>query len=314
MSCCTPQSRRPSGVQLSAGSPSPDASEGTCPDLVSIAAGDFLMGSDGPDAIAGDGEGPARPIHLSAYRIAPATVTNREFAAFVRATHYVTDAEQEGFSFVFFLQMPEGARRSARRVAGGLPWWMPVENASWQRPEGSGSHIYERLDHPVVHVSWNDAIAYCAWAGVLLPTEAQWEKAARGGLQGKRFAWGDALVAPDGEFRCNVWRGSFPELPETGWHPSPVAARSGLANDYGLFNTCGNVWEWCADAYDPHYHTSTADVNPRSECASGSRSLRGGSFLCHDSYCYRYRVSARHANTPSSSASNIGFRVSADPA
>jgi formylglycine-generating enzyme required for sulfatase activity len=279
------------------------------PDLVTIAAGDFWMGNDGPDAIAGDGEGPARRVHLSAFRIAPAVVTNREFAAFVRATHYVTEAEQEGVSFVFFLQVPEAVRSRARRVARGLPWWMPVENASWQRPEGSGSHIFERLDHPVVHVSWNDAAAYCAWAGVSLPTEAQWEKAARGGLEGKRFAWGDHLVAADGSYGCNVWRGTFPEAPEASWSPAPVAARSGAANGYGLFNTCGNVWEWCADAYNPDYHTMTASIDPRAEATTGSRALRGGSFLCHESYCYRYRVSARHANTPSSAASNVGFRV-----
>lgn len=309
MSCCPPGSRRPSDVRPSGGVPS-GGTEGATPDLVTIETGEFLMGSDGPDAISGDGEGPARRIHLSAYRIAPATVTNREFAAFVRATHYVTDAEQEGFSFVFFLQMPEGARKSARRVASGLPWWMPVENASWQRPEGSGSHIYERLDHPVVHVSWNDAMAYCAWAGVTLPTEAQWEKAARGGLEGKRFAWGDGLVGADGSYGCNVWRGTFPDAPEAGWQPSPLAARSGLANGYGLYNTCGNVWEWCADAYDPNYHSTTASIDPRGVTDTGSRTLRGGSFLCHESYCYRYRVSARHANTPSSSASNIGFRIS----
>jgi sulfatase modifying factor 1 len=312
MSCCTPdpapQSRgQPQSVARSAGA----SCDGARGDLVTIAAGDFLMGSDAADAIAGDGEGPARRVHLSAYAIAPATVTNREFGDFVRATRYVTEAEQEGFSFVFFLQMPEGPRKAARQVASGLPWWMPVAHASWQRPEGRGSHIYDRLEYPVVHVSWNDAVAYCAWAGVSLPTEAQWEKAARGGLEAKRFAWGDSLAGPDGAYACNVWRGTFPDGPETGWHPAPVPARAGLANGYGLFNTCGNVWEWCADAYDPQYHATTGDIDPRAEAATGSRSLRGGSFLCHESYCYRYRVSARHSNTPSSSASNIGFRVCA---
>lgn len=308
MSCCAP-GRTPKGTEdllrsVAAADPIADAS-----DLVTIPAGDFLMGADSPEAIAGDGEGPARRVHLSAYAIAAATVTNRAFADFVRATRYVTDAEHAGSSFVFYLQMPEAARRAARRVASGLPWWMPIDNASWQRPEGSGSHIYDRLDHPVVHVSWNDAQAYCAWARVSLPTEAQWEKAARGGLEGRRFAWGDALVEPDGRYGCNVWRGTFPNAPAPGWSPAPVAARSGTANGYGLFNVCGNVWEWCADQFDLDYHTATSVIDPIGMASTGSRSLRGGSFLCHESYCYRYRVSARHSNTPSSSASNIGFRV-----
>lgn len=309
MSCCTPGSKRQSGLQKGSAPQMVGGAGARCPDLVPIEAGEFLMGNDGPDAIAGDGEGPARRVQLSAYQIAPATVTNREFAAFVRATRYVTEAEQEGYSFVFFLQMPEAARRSARRVASGLPWWMPVDNACWQRPEGSGSHVYDRPDHPVVHVSWNDAIAYCTWAGAALPTEAQWEKAARGGLEGRRFAWGDTLVAADGGLSCNVWRGTFPEAPDANWPPSPVAACSGAANGYGLYNVCGNVWEWCADSYDPRYHLNTASVDPFADAATGARSLRGGSFLCHASYCYRYRVSARSSNTPSSSASNIGFRV-----
>jgi formylglycine-generating enzyme required for sulfatase activity len=142
-----------------------------------------------------------------------------------------------------------------------------------------------------VHVSWHDAQAYCAWAGARLPSEAQWECAARGGLAGKRFAWGDDLMI-DGVPRCNVWRGEFPNKPAAGWSPAPVDARSGEANGFGLFNVCGNVWEWCDDWFVP-----------------GQRAMRGGSFLCHDSYCNRYRVAARGANTPGSTASNIGFRV-----
>lgn len=308
MSCCTPEGpKQATGVtraSMSAGVRRADI------DLVPIPAGDFRMGNDGPDAIAGDGEGPARRVTLSAYAIAPATVTNAAFAAFVRATRYVTEAEQEGFSFVFYLQVPEEARRTARRVVSGLPWWMPIEHACWQRPEGAGSHIYDRPQHPVVHVSWNDAQAYCAWAGVQLPTEAQWEKAARGGLEGRRFAWGDDLIVA-GRTGCNVWRGDFPQAPEPGWLPAPVAARSGEPNAYGLYNVCGNVWEWCRDAFDPAYHTATACHDPIGVAATGVRALRGGSFLCHDSYCFRYRTSARHANTPSSTASNIGFRVAA---
>ena len=257
-----------------------------------IPAGTFAMGNDGPDAVPGDGEGPTRRITLGAFFIGATTVTNAEFAAFVRATRYITDAERLGTSFVFYLQVSAAQREAAQHVVSGLPWWLPVEHASWQRPEGPGSQIRDRDGHPVVHVSWNDAQAYCAWAGTRLPSEAEWERAARGGLERRRFAWGDELFDADGAPRCNVFRGEFPNAPARGWTPEPIDARSGKANGYGLFNVCGNVWEWCADPL-PFAH----------------RPLRGGSFLCHDSYCNRYRVAARSSNTAETSTSNIGFRV-----
>ena len=276
--------------------------------LVEIAACDFLMGNNGPDAIPGDGEGPMRRVWLSAFSIAPAAVTNREFGDFVRATRYVTEAERANFSFVFFLQANAEVRATSRQTAAGMPWWLAVEHASWQRPEGPGTHIYERLDHPVVHVSWNDAQAYCAWAGVRLPTEAEWECAARGALEGQRYPWGDQLMR-DGDPRCNIWRGSFPNGPLPEWQPGTIGAASGEPNGFGLFNACGNVWEWCADWYHADYHSATASKDPSYAVATGCRAMRGGSFLCHDSYCNRYRVASRHANTPQSAAGNIGFRV-----
>ncbi len=257
-----------------------------------IPAGTFRFGNDGPDAVPGDGEGPARVVAVAAFRIAAAAVSNAGFAAFVRATQYVTDAERLGSSFVFYLQVPVAARAAAQRVVTGLPWWLPVAAACWQRPEGPGSHVRARPGHPVVHVSWNDAQAYCDWAGARLPDEIEWERAARGGLEGKRFAWGDELLDGAGVPRCNVFRGAFPNAPAPGWPPAPVDARAGAANGFGLFNVCGNVWEWCAD-----------------RLAGGHRPLRGGSFLCHDSYCNRYRVAARSSNSESSSTGNIGFRV-----
>jgi formylglycine-generating enzyme required for sulfatase activity len=278
--------------------------------LVRLDGGVFTMGTDGPDAVPGDGEGPARRVTLGAFAIAAATLTNRAFADFVRATRYVTDAERLGSSFVFYLQLPDVARVGARRAVRGLPWWVPTEGACWQRPEGPGSHVHDRPDHPVVHVSWTDAQAYCGWAGVRLPTEAEWEFAARGGREGTRFPWGDELW-DEGVPRCNVWRGSFPNAPDPGWTPGPDVAHSGAPNGYGLFNVCGNVWEWCADWFDAGYHVDTATVDPIGARPSGRRSMRGGSFLCHDSYCNRYRLSSRHSNTPDSAASNIGFRVAA---
>jgi formylglycine-generating enzyme required for sulfatase activity len=259
--------------------------------FVDVAACEFLMGNEGPDANREDHEGPIRSVGVGAFSIGAATVTNRAFDAFVRATRYVTDAERYGSSFVFYLQVPNEQRASLRRVVPGLPWWVDVPDACWQRPEGPGSDVHTRLDHPVVHVSWHDANAYCAWAGARLPSEAEWECAARGGLPGKRYAWGDELLA-GGVPRCNVWRGDFPNRPVQGWNPAPVAAASGEANGFGLFNVCGNVWEWCEDWFTP-----------------GRRAMRGGSFLCHDSYCNRYRVAARGSNTPGSTASNIGFRA-----
>jgi len=257
-----------------------------------IPAGAFTMGNDGPDAVPGDGEGPLRRVTLDAFRIGATTVTNAEFAAFVRATRHVTDAERSGSSFVFYRQVSPAQRAAARAVVAELPWWLPIDDACWQRPEGARSHVHDRPGDPVVHVSWRDALAYCAWAGTRLPSEAEWERAARGGLEGKRFAWGDDLLDADGLPRCNVFRGTFPNAPAPGWRPGPIDAGAGAPNGFGLHNVCGNVWEWCADARE-----------------GGQRALRGGSFLCHDSYCNRYRVAARSANAPASSASNIGFRV-----
>ena len=265
------------------------------------------MGNDSGDACAGRRRRPRTARTLGAYAIAPATVTNREFADFVRATRYVTDAEQAGSSFVFYLQSRHPAAVGATDVRG-LPWWLPVADACWQRPEGPGSDVRDRPIIPSFSLLERRA-GYCDWAGLRLPSEAEWECAARGGLEGRRFAWGDDLLEADGTPRCNVWRGTFPAAPADGWTPGPIAARNGETNGLGLFNCCGNVWEWCADWYSPAYHRETTAADPRFERTTGQRSMRGGSFLCDDSYCNRYRVAARHGNTPDSAASNIGFRV-----
>jgi len=270
------------------------------------------MGDDSGVGFAEDGEGPARRVTVGPLRIGATAVTNREFAAFVRATRFVTEAERNGSSYVFYRQLPPALRSDARRTPPGLPWWVEVPDACWQRPHGPGSQVHDRPEHPVVHVSWNYAQAYCAWAGVRLPTEAEWEYAARGGLEGCRFPWGDRLdpvAAPP----CNIWQGRFPDAPADGWQPDTVPVTAHPPNGFGLYNVAGNTWEWCADWFDPAYHRTTPDHAPRGEVASGRRSMRGGSFLCHDSYCNRYRVAARGANTPSSAASNTGFRVAAAP-
>ncbi len=294
----------------SAGIPAPAGSSAA--DRVAIAGARFLMGAPPGEGFDEDGEGPPRWVTLEPYAIGATTVTNRQFAEFVRDTRYVTDAERLGGSFVFWLQVPPTLRDGVRRVPAGLPWWLPVEHASWQRPEGPGSHVHERPDHPVVHVSWHDARAYCAWAGARLPTEAQWECAARGGLHAARYPWGDEL-APGGRARCNIWRGTFPDRPEPGWSPGPVPVRSYAANALGVHESSGNVWEWCEDWFSPDYHRLTAAHEPRFEEPTGRRSMRGGSFLCHASYCNRYRVGARGQNTPATTTSHCGFRVAWPP-
>jgi sulfatase modifying factor 1 len=264
------------------------------------------MGTDSTEGFPADGEGPVREVRLSPFRIAATTVTNEQFTAFVRATGYITQAEEAGTSFVFYLQVPPQWRALIRQHPQGLPWWLEVPDACWQRPAGPGSTIEGRMDHPVVHVSWDDAQAYCRWAGVRLPTEAQWEFAARGGLQQQRYPWGNDMPAQPA---CNIWRGMFPNEPAADWQPDTTRARSFAANGFGLYNMAGNVWEWCEDWFHPHYHRITAAADPLQAEATGRRSSRGGSFLCHDSYCNRYRVAARGSNTPHSSSSNHGFRV-----
>ncbi|MEJ8838698.1 formylglycine-generating enzyme family protein [Ramlibacter sp. AN1133] len=280
---------------------------------MALPGGRFVMGTDACEGFAEDGEGPAREVEVSPFRIAPTAVTNAQFRAFVRATRYITDAEAAGSSFVFYLQVEVQRRAAIRQVSRELPWWLQVEGACWQRPAGAGSGIADRMDHPVVHISWNDAAAYCAWAGLRLPTEAEWEYAARGGLAQQRYPWGDAFE-PGGERCCNTWQGHFPAQPAPGWAPGTVPADAFTPNGYGLHNMAGNAWEWCADWFSPTYHRTTAVRDPLQERATGRRSLRGGSFLCHESYCNRYRVAARGSNSPESSASNLGFRVAAPAA
>ncbi|SCB18218.1 Formylglycine-generating enzyme, required for sulfatase activity, contains SUMF1/FGE domain [Bradyrhizobium shewense] len=274
----------------------------------SLIGGTFHMGSAGIGFVE-DGEGPVRLVTLSRFAIACHAVSNLQFGDFVRATGYTTDAERYGWSFVFDGLLPEETRAARTTRVQETPWWVPVTRAYWAQPEGPASSILDRLDHPVVHVSWNDAQAYCRWSGTRMPTEAEWEMAARGGLDRATYPWGDELK-PGGEHRCNIWQGNFPDLNtlDDGYFgTAPV--HSFVPNGYGLHNVAGNVWEWCEDYFSPSYHRLTPSRDPLNREPAPNRSMRGGSFLCHESYCNRYRVAARSSNTPDSASSNIGFRV-----
>ena len=270
------------------------------------------MGTDEPFRYPGDGEGPAREITLHPYRISKYSVTDTQFRSFVDDTGYRTEAERFGWSFVFHLFLPDDFPDT--RGVAATPWWRQVYGADWAHPVGPQSDLEGLAGHPVVHVSWNDAQAYCSWAGVRLPSEAEWEMAARGGLVQKRFVWGDEL-APRGRTMCNIFEGNFPieNTAEDGYvGTAPVDAFP--ANGFGLHNMAGNVWEWCDDWFHSDFHIDGPRVDPHGPPSGEAKVMRGGSYLCHDSYCHRYRVSARSSNTPDSSTGNLGFRVAAGPA
>lgn len=306
--CCGPS--RGSGTERV---PGPDTTPRTTADgleLVGVAGGRVRIGNPRDDGYPADGEGPVHEVVLAPYRIAPTTVTNREFERFVAATGHVTEAERFGWSFVFAGQLPD--EFPLTRGVVGAEWWRQVHGATWRSPEGPQADLEGRGEHPVVHVAWSDAVAYCAWIGARLPTEAEWEHAARGGLEGEPFPWGSELE-PGGDHRMNVFQGEFPvhDLGLDG-HTGTAAVRSFPPNGFGLHEVTGNVWEWCADWFDAGYYARSPVADPRGPEAGTHRVMRGGSFLCHESYCRRYRVDARSGNTPDTSSSHLGFRIAAD--
>lgn len=272
-----------------------------------LPGGTFTMGDQHGDGLPADGETPLHQVTLSPYSIDVTSVTNADFARFVEATGYRTDAEMFGFSAVFHLAV-QAKPSQLMSNADGTPWWIGVRGADWRHPGGPLSDLDGLDDHPVTHISWTDARTYCRWAKRRLPTEAEWEYAARGGIDGARYPWGDDLDADD--WSCNIWQGTFPKIntEDDGWlTTAPV--RSYQPNAYGLWQPVGNVWEWCADWFDPGYYRVSPDRDPAGPPRGRARVLRGGSYLCHDSYCNRYRNAARSSNTPDSSMGNAGFRT-----
>jgi formylglycine-generating enzyme len=310
-SCCSP-SNEPSDEDPP---PRPDqhiaSTDGPGTELVELSGGGFWMGAADGDGYPADGEGPVHRVRLGPFAMAPTTVTNADYSAFCDSTGYVTLAEADGWSFVFGGLLPDDFPPT--RGVAAAPWWRQVEGADWRHPAGPHTTFEEVLDHPVVHVTWDDAMAYCRWSGTRLPTEAEWEYAARGGLDRRRFPWGDDLE-PGGEHRMNVFQGEFPGV-DTGadGFAGTAPVRSFPPNGYGLYETSGNVWEWCADWFSPDTYREgerhSPRVDPVGPPVGTHRVMRGGSYLCHDSYCNRYRVGARSANTANSAAGNIGFRV-----
>jgi len=305
--------------------------------MIWIKPGSFLMGGDNKQAY--PDEYPKHKTAVHGFWMDATEVTNAQFAKFVNATWYITTAERKPDWNELKKQLPPGTPKPADSllVAASLvfdppkeavnlndytQWWAWKKGASWRHPHGPGSNIKGKENYPVVHVSWFDAVAYCKWAGKRLPTEAEWEWAARGGLQNKIYPWGDEPV-DEGKVKANTWQGHFPDrntLRDKFYGLAPVA--SFAPNGYGLYDMAGNAWEWCADYYNSNYYKTVAGgaVDPRGPTKSfdpdepytKKRVIRGGSFLCNDSYCTGYRVARRMKSTEDSGMEHLGFRCVED--
>lgn len=267
-----------------------------------IPGGKYLIGTD-EQIFESDKEGPEREVELEQFYLDKYQVSNSDFQEFAQITEYVTEAETFGDSFVFKTLISADIQKEYEdfRVMQA-PWWYKVKGVNWKHPEGSGSTVDERLNHPVVHVSWNDANAFCKWKGKRLPTEAEWEAACRGGKKRKLFPWGNKLTPNDNHW-MNIWQGDFPDgnTVEDG-DVSTCPVDKYRQNEFDLYNIVGNAWDWTSDLW------SADDVSKENP----DRVKKGGSYLCHKSYCYRYRCAARSQNSQDSSAGNLSFRCAKD--
>lgn len=313
---------------------------GAPPGMVWVPGGTFRMGTDDPNYRFQD----AKPVHevfVSGFWMDETEVTNEQFAAFVAATGYVTIAEQKPSKEILLATMPKGNPLPPDEdlVPGSVvfvppekevpferegDWTKWVPGACWKHPEGPGSDIKDRMNHPVVQVCFKDAEAYCKWAGKRLPTEAEWERAARGGLDGKPFAWGDEPIEANGQWRCNIWQGRFGGKPNAlDGHVRTAPVKSFAPNGFGLYDVAGNVWEWCADWYTPGYYLVSPRENPKGpdgsydpsrpdEAHVPKRVQRGGSFLCSDGFCARYKPAGRGKGEVYTGSSHVGFRCARD--
>ena len=304
LSCCAPN--RP----VEPGKNAPQlhgavARESDSPVSVAIPGGKYMVGTNRAE-IPVDGEAPLRISRGGSFGMDQITVTNARFRAFVKDTGYVTDAERLGNSFVFARFLPTSAAPSPAVAAA--PWWLMIDGACWHTPIGPGSETACLPDNPVVHVTWNDALAFARWAGGRLPSEAEWEHAARGGLGDVRFPWGDREPNDQDFFPCNIWQGRFPnkDLGLDGF-VGAAPAKSFEPNGYGLYNMVGNVWEYTSQPFK--VNSLKKDVRQAHAGKVGYKLSKGGSFLCHASYCYRYRIAARTGTSPDSSMSHQGFRL-----
>ncbi|KAH8232745.1 hypothetical protein KR038_006877 [Drosophila bunnanda] len=278
-----------------------DVEEKEFPGMSIIPGGTVSVGTDKPH-FGQDREAPKRKVKVADFYLDKYEVSNEAFEQFVLATNYTTEAERFGDSFLFktLLDAAEQKQLEDFRVASA-PWWYKVKDVNWRHPYGPASNLDGLEQHPVVHVSWRDARKYCQWAGKRLPTETEWEAACRGGKESKLYPWGNKLMPRDQHW-LNIWQGEFPDgnLVDDGFeYTCPVDAFR--QNVYDLYNMVGNVWEWTADLWD----ATDVSLNP-------NRVKKGGSYLCHKSYCYRYRCAARSQNTEDSSAGNLGFRCAKD--
>ncbi|XP_065190821.1 inactive C-alpha-formylglycine-generating enzyme 2-like [Sycon ciliatum] len=264
--------------------------------MVRFESGSYRLGTDEKDAR--DGEGPSRLVSVKPFEMDQYSVTNEQFRKFIRDTKFRTEAEKFGWSFVLEPFVSEKIKATIKESVQGAPWWLPVKGAYWRQPFGPGSSIKEMMHYPAVHISWNDATAYCKWAKKRLPTEAEWEFAARGGgQQGKKYPWGNKYEKK----RMNIWQGEFPDTntKEDGYHGVCPADAFKPQNEKGMYNMIGNVWEWTSDQF-------------RDESGGQEKKyvLRGGSYLdtVEGEKNHIARVTTRMGNTPDSGSDNLGFR------